>query len=233
MSGTLFGLGVGPGNPELVTVKALRLLRSVPVIVYPANANGGSLAREIVAESIPPGRIELPFHMPCGIDRGPVDLAYDRVAEEIDRHLTAGRDCAVLCEGDPLFHGSFQYLMERLSGRHRVEVVPGVASPMAATAAAGLSIASRDGVLTVLPATLPDAELVRHLSSGDSAVIMKLGRHSARVRAALEATGAGSRAVYVERATLPDQRVLPLAEAPDPAPYFSLILVPPARTEVS
>jgi len=231
VSGTLFGLGVGPGDPELVTLKALRLLRSTAVVAYPANAGGGSFAREIVAEHMPEGRIELPFHMPCLVDRGPVNAVYDRVAGELAEHLAAGRDCAVLCEGDPLFHGSFQYLMDRLSGAFPCVIVPGVASPMAATAVAGLSVASRDGVLTVLPATLSDDDLVRRLSNGDSAVVMKLGRHLERVRSALTLAGVAERAVYVERATLPDQRILPLAEATAPAPYFSLILVPPARTE--
>lgn len=231
MSGTLHGLGVGPGDPELVTLKTLRLLRAVPVIAYPANARGESVARAIVADHIPAGRIELPFHMPCLVDRGPVNAAYDGVARELGAHLAAGRDCAVLCEGDPLFHGSFQYLMERLSGRFPCVVVPGVASPMAATAVALVSVASREGVLTVLPATLSDRELVERLARGDSAVVMKLGRHLRRVREALRAAGAADRAIYVERASLPDQRILPLAEAPDPAPYFSLILVPPARTE--
>lgn len=225
-SGTLYGLGVGPGDPDLITVKALRLLRAAPVIAYPANEAGDSLARRIAAPHLPAGRVELPFRVPFVTDRAPAQAVYDQVAVAIAAHLDAGRDVALLCEGDPFFYGSFQYLFTRLADRFPVEVVPGIASVMAAAAVAGVPLTARNDVLTVLPATLPEETLRAGLLAADSAVIMKLGRHLPKVRALLASLGRLSWARYVERATMAEQRVLPLGEVPgDDAPYFSLVLV--------
>jgi precorrin-2/cobalt-factor-2 C20-methyltransferase len=226
MNGTLYGLGVGPGDPELITLKALRLLRAAPVIAYPAPEHGDSLARAIVAGHLPGGQTEITIRMPMVVERFPAQEIYDRAAVEIGAHLEAGRDVAVLCEGDPFFYGSFMYLFGRMAERFPVQVVPGVSSLTACAAASGAALASRNDVLTVVPAPLPPERLRELLLNTDAAAIMKLGRHFAKVRDVLNELGLAKQARYVERATMPNQRLLPLDEVdPDSVPYFSMVLV--------
>ncbi|HYM03967.1 MAG TPA: precorrin-2 C(20)-methyltransferase [Stellaceae bacterium] len=226
MSGRVHGLGVGPGDPELITLKALRLLRAAPVVAYPAPEEGPSFARAIVARWLVPSQIEIAIRMPMESARFPAQAVYDRAAADIAAHLAAGRDVAVLCQGDPFFYGSFMYLFGRLAERHTVEVVPGVSSLAACAAAAGWPLAARDDALTVLPATLADDALERRLALADAAAIIKLGRHFAKIRALLDRLGLAANARFVERASLANQRVLPLDRvASDDVPYFSMILV--------
>ena len=226
MNGTLYGLGVGPGDPELITLKALRLLRSAPVVAYPAPEHGDSLARSIVAEHLPGGQTEIAIRMPMLVERFPAQEIYDRAAVEIGAHLEAGRDVAVLCEGDPFFYGSFMYLFGRMAERFPVQVVPGVSSLMACAATSGAALASRNDVLTVIPAPLPSDRLRDLLARTDAAAIMKLGRHFTKVRDVLNELGFSANARYVERATMSNQRLLPLNEVdPDSVPYFSMVLV--------
>jgi precorrin-2/cobalt-factor-2 C20-methyltransferase len=226
VTGTLYGLGVGPGDPELITLKALRLLRAAPVVAYPAPEEGESLARAIVAGHLPGGQDEIPIRMPLVTDRFPAQAVYDRATEEIGTHLAAGRDVAAICEGDPFFYGSFMYLFGRLVERYPVEVVPGVSSLTACAAVLGAPLAARNDTLAVLPAPLPVEELTRRLATVDAAAIIKVGRHFAKVRDVLRTMGLDDNARYVERATMASQRVLPLDEvAADAAPYFSMILV--------
>ena len=226
MSGTLYGLGVGPGDPELVTLKALRLLRACPVLAYPAPERGDSLARAIMAPHLPGGQIEIAICMELSPARFPNPEIYDRAAGDIARHLDAGFDVAALCLGDPFFYGSFAYLFQRLAERHTVVVVPGVTSLAAASAALGVGLVVRDDVLAVIPATRPDADIRARLAAAEATAIIKLGRHFARIRALLDEAGLSTHARYVEHATMASERVVPLAEV-DPArvPYFSLILV--------
>jgi len=226
VTGILHGLGVGPGDPELITLKALRILRAAPVIAYPAPDDGDSLARAIVARHLPGGQTEIPIRMPISTDRFPAQAVYDRAAHEIGEHLDAGRDVAVICEGDPFFYGSFMYLFARMVERYRVEVVPGVSSLTACAAVLGAPLAARNDVLAVLPAPLAVDELARRLSEVDAAAIIKIGRHFAKVRDVLRTMGLEDRARYVEHATMDNQRGLALDEvADDAAPYFSMILV--------
>jgi len=224
--GTLWGLGVGPGDPELITLKALRLLRAAPVIAYPAPEEGPSLARAIVAGHLPQGQTEIAIRMPLDLNRFPVEAVYDAAAEEIAGHLDAGRDVAAICEGDPFFYGSFMYLFGRLAHRHAVEVVPGVSSLVACPAVAGAPLAARDDVLTVLPGILPEAELERRLKDAEAAAIIKVGRHMRKIRDVIERLGMMERARYVEHATMANQKSLPLADLGEAkAPYFSMVLV--------
>ncbi|MEQ8965356.1 MAG: precorrin-2 C(20)-methyltransferase [Azospirillaceae bacterium] len=226
MTGRLYGIGVGPGDPELITLKALRRLADAAVIAFPAPETGESFARAIAAPHIPDGRIEVPIRMPLTPERFPAQAVYDEAAGTLGAHLAEGRDVAVLCEGDPFFYGSFMYLYGRMAERFEVEVVPGVSSMTACAAALGAPLAARNDVLTVLPAPLPDEVLEARLAACDAAAIIKPGRHFGRVRAVLERTGLADRARYVERATLGDQRILPLdAVAGQGVPYFSMILV--------
>jgi precorrin-2/cobalt-factor-2 C20-methyltransferase len=222
----LYGLGVGPGDPELVTLKAARILQACPVVAYPAPDDGESFARSIVADLIPAGVTEVPIVIPMRADRFPAREVYDAAAGTIGGHLDAGRDVAVLCEGDPFFYGSFMYLFERLAGGHRAEIVPGVTSLTACAAALGRPLAGRNDVLSVVPATLDEGALRDRLEAADAAAIIKLGRHLDKVRRVLDHLGLTGRAGYVERATLPNQKAVPLARLDvETAPYFSMILV--------
>ncbi len=226
MTGTLYGIGVGPGDPELITLKALRLLRAAPAIAYPAPLEGPSLARAIVAAHLPGGQHEVAIRMPMVASRFPALEVYDRAAEEIGDHLSAGRDVVALCEGDPFVYGSFMYLYGRLAERFRIEVVPGVSSLTACAARLGAPLAARDDCLAVVPATLPAAAIRARLAESDAAAIMKLGRHFAKVREILDELGLLPWARYIEHATMANERILP-PEAVDAAavPYFSMILV--------
>jgi precorrin-2/cobalt-factor-2 C20-methyltransferase len=225
MTARLSGLGVGPGDPELITLKALRRLRAAAVVAYPAPLAGPSFARAIVARWLTPAQRELPIRMPLDADRFPVEAVYDAAAAAISGELAAGRDVAVLCQGDPFFYGSFMYLFGRLAAAHAVEIVPGVSSLAAVASAAHWPLAARNDVLTVLPAPLADEALARRIEGADALAIVKLGRHFARIRALLEQLGLAANARYVERASLAEERVLPLdAVAPQEVPYFSMIL---------
>ncbi len=226
MTGILYGLGIGPGDPELITVKALRLLKAAPVVAYPAPETGESLARAIVAPLLPGGQSEVAIRVPLLVERFPAQEVYDRAAVELGEHLAAGRDVAVLCEGDPFFYGSFMYLFARMAERFPVEVVPGVSSLTACAAVLGAPLAARNDVLSVVPAPLDEVELRARLSSGDATAIIKVGRHFEKVRRVLEELGLSERARYIERATMASQRILPLGSVdPGNVPYFSMVLL--------
>ncbi|HEY3021246.1 MAG TPA: precorrin-2 C(20)-methyltransferase [Solirubrobacteraceae bacterium] len=233
--GRLFGVGVGPGDPELVTVKARRIIEGADVVAYPIARRGPGVARR-VAEPYLHGQVELALTYPVTTEdtdhpggyAGALRDFYDASAAAIAAHLDAGRDVAVLCEGDPFFYGSYMYLHERLAHRYETEVVPGVTSFSAAAAAAGTPLAKRDDILTVLPGTLPPDVLAARLRTSDAAVVLKLGRTFPGVVRAAEGAAVAERAVYVERASAPEQRVAPLREAGPDVPYMSLVLVPTA-----
>lgn len=224
-SGTLFGVGLGPGDPDLLTLRAARLITAAPVVAYPALPGADSFARSIAAAHIGAGAHELRLDIPMTRDRAPAQAAYDLGAARIAQVLDLGQNVAFLCEGDPFFYGSFMYIHARLSDRYTVDVVPGVSSVMAAPARLGQPLAARNEVFTVLPAPLSDDTLRQRMELADSFAIMKLGRHLPRIRALLDTLGLTAHAHYVERATLPGECAMPLADAPQTAPYFSMILV--------
>jgi precorrin-2 C20-methyltransferase/precorrin-3B C17-methyltransferase len=233
--GKLYGVGVGPGDPELITLKAARIVRAAHVVAYHAAQHGRSNARAVVAAELRPDQIELPMIYPVTAERSlpsqGYDVAiaafYDGSAAAIAAHLEAGRDVAVLCEGDPFFYGSYMYLHDRLAERFRTEVIAGVCSVMAASVRLGTPLVRRDTEMAILPGTLPEDELARRLAGGGAYAVMKLGRNFAKVCAALVRANVFNRALYIERATMPAERIVPLADV-DPAsvPYFSLIIVP-------
>jgi nicotinate-nucleotide--dimethylbenzimidazole phosphoribosyltransferase len=238
--GRLYGVGVGPGDPELVTVKARRVIGEVDVVAYPTARHGRSLARSIAEPYIATGVIELAMTYPVTTEEtdhpGGYEAAlsdfYDRCACELAGHLDAGRSVAVLCEGDPFFYGSFMYLHDRLAGDYATEVVPGVTSPSAAAAATGTPLARRDEVLTILPGTLPTDELAARLAGTDAAVVLKLGRTLPSVREAIERAGLADRSLVVERASDVRERWNGLRKVDWEVPYMSLLLVgsPPPGT---
>ncbi len=233
--GSFTVVGVGPGDPELVTLKAARLIRGAGAIAYHQGVGKSSNARRIVDGLVPEGVLEEVLEYPVttgttdhpgGYDGAMADF-YDDCERRVRTHLAAGRDVVLLAEGDPLFYGSAMYLHDRLSGDVPTSVVPGVPAFAAATAAAGAPLVRHTDVLTVLPGTLPAAELARRLADTDGAIIMKLGRRFPGVVDALRQAGRLDGALYVERASMAEQRFLPVADV-DPAtvPYFSLIVVP-------
>ena len=226
-TGTLIGIGVGPGDPDLITVKGLAALRAAPVLAYPAPETGESLARAIVAPHLEgTTRIEIAIRMPIVAARFPAQEVYDRAAREIGVHLEGGCDVACICEGDPFFYGSFSFLFERMAGRYPARVIPGVSSLTACAATAGAPLATRNDVLSVLPATLDEEELRARLATADAAALIKVGRHLPKVRAVLDSLGLTANARYVEHATMASERILPLSETEDArAPYFSMVLV--------
>ncbi len=225
MSGRLYGIGVGPGDPELLTLRAVRLLQRLPVIAWPELPGRPGFAHDIAAAHIPPSCISLPFTIPMTTAREPAQRAYDAAADAIGAHLEAGRDVGVLCEGDPMFYGSFMYLLPRLAPRFPVEVVPGVSSLGACAAAARLPLAGRSEALTVIPATRANGEIAAAIAAAEAAAIPKVGRHLDRVRRLVAALGLEEVAWLVIHASLPGETVMPLAEAPERAPYFSMILI--------
>jgi precorrin-2/cobalt-factor-2 C20-methyltransferase len=234
-TGKLIAIGVGPGDPELMTLKAIRALARADVVAHFAKAGNGSNARATAAAHLPPGVAELPLAYPVTTEiardepayRDAIRAFYDGAAAAIAALLDAGRTVAVLAEGDPLFYGSYMHLHVRLAPRYRCEIVAGVTGMSGCWSAAETPIAQGNDVLTVLSGLLPEAELVRRLAEADAAVIMKVGRHLPKVRRALGAAKRLDRAVYVERGTMADALVMPLVNKPDDcAPYFAVVLVP-------
>jgi precorrin-2 C20-methyltransferase / precorrin-3B C17-methyltransferase len=239
VTGRLYGVGLGPGDPELVTVKAARLIGAADVVAFHAAGHGRSVARALAAPYLRDGQVEelLVYPVTTGTTdhpggyQGAIDEFYEAAAARLAAHLDAGRDVVVLAEGDPFFYGSYMHMHKRLAHRYPTEVVPGVTSVSGAAAVLGRPLVERDEVLTVLPGTLPTEELAEWLATTDSAAVMKLGRTFRNVRDAFEEAGVLDRACYVERATTAQQRVAPLAEVdPDTVPYFSLALLPSPLT---
>ena len=225
MSGILYGVGLGPGDPDLITVKSSRLISQARVIAYPSLAGGESFARSIAADLISPDAEEIVMDVPMTVERAPAQAAYDIGAKNIAAALDRGEDVVCLCEGDPFFYGSFMYLHARLVVDYQVEVVPGVTSVTTCAARAGMPLAARNERLTVLPGPLPAEELRARIEGAESVAIMKVGRHLSKIRAVIADLGLTDKAAYIERASLPDELVCPLADAPENAPYFSMIIL--------
>ena len=225
MNGVLYGVGVGPGDPELITLKSLRLIKSTEVIAYPKLKGSKSFARNIIEEFIDLPKVEIAIEIPMTVNRLPAQRAYDAAAQEISSHLNMGKNVVFLCEGDPFFYGSFMYLHSRLYRKYLVEIVPGVSSMTACAAMAKKPLAARNEVLTVLPGPLSKKELERRLADNNSSAIMKVGRHIKKIKSVIDRLGLMDSSLYIERASLKEQKVLKLIDAPEVAPYFSMVLV--------
>ena len=233
--GTLYGVGIGPGDPELITLKAARIIESADVVAFHAARHGRSIARRTAEAHLRPGHIEELLKYPLTVEdtdheggyEAAIEEFYEEASSRLAAHLDAGRSIALLAAGDPLFYSSFMHMYTRLEQRYPCEIIPGITSVSAVSAAAGRPLTEHEEVLTVLPGTLDEPELTRRLEDTDSAVIMKLGRTFGKVRSALEASGRLGESRYVERASTPEQRVVPLAEvSPDSVPYFSAAVIP-------
>jgi precorrin-2/cobalt-factor-2 C20-methyltransferase len=233
-SGRLIGVGVGPGDPDLLTLKAVRAMQSADVVAHFAKAGNASNARATVGQFLRPGVTELPLLYPITTERPASDPEYrsaiqgffDEAATAVAAHLDAGRTVAVLSEGDPLFFGSYMHLHGRLMKHYPTDVIPGVTGMSGCWSAAGLPIVQGDDVLTVMPATLDEAELIRRFRQNDPTVVMKVGRNLSKVRRSLVAAERLNNAIYVERGTMDDERLMPLVDKTDDgAPYFAIVLV--------
>jgi precorrin-2 C20-methyltransferase/precorrin-3B C17-methyltransferase len=238
--GRLFGVGVGPGDPELMTIKARKAIEAADVVAYPGAQHGRSVARRIAAPYLREEQTELPLRYPVttgatdhpGGYEAAIREFYDQAAAEVAAHLDRGRDVAILCAGDPLMYGSYMYLHERLADRYETVVIPGVPSFCAAAAAAGTPLVKRDDVLTIVPGTLPPDELEARLRGSEASVVLKLGRTFAKVRDAARRAGVAARGIYVERASSDAEQVAALEAVDDDVPYMSLVLVPSAEPSV-
>lgn len=235
MTGRLIGLGTGPGDPELLTLKAVRVLRQADVVAHFAKRGNEGNARAIVAAHLRDDVIELPLYYPVTTEINRAEATYSRCIEHffeesaasVASHLDEGRTVAVLSEGDPLFYGSYMHLHVRLAARYPTEVIAGVSAMSGCWSAAGLPIAQGDDVLSILPGTLEEAALAERIARAEACVIMKVGRNLAKIRRALAAVGRLGQATYVERGTMADMKIVRLADkSDDAAPYFSLVLVP-------
>ena len=232
--GRLYGVGVGPGDPELMTLKAQRIIASSDVIAYfAARARRGN-SYDVIESLLTEHHEVIRFTYPVTTEavahadyEAMIASFYDECAATLAGHLTAGVDVAVICEGDPFFYGSYMYIHQRLATRFATEVVPGVTSFSAAAAAAGCPLVALNETLSVISGVLGPDELRHALAGADAAVIMKVGRNLAAVRDAVQDSGRANGAFYVERASHASERIIPLLETNDvDAPYFSLVLVP-------
>ncbi|WP_106476990.1 precorrin-2 C(20)-methyltransferase [Phytohalomonas tamaricis] len=228
-SATFYGIGIGPGDPELITLKAHRTLQRVDAVAYIVNAEGYSLAADIARESLPASQRQkhLKIRIEMCSERTQINRVYDTTAEQIAELLEAGRDVAFLCEGDPLFYGSFAYLLDRLAARYPCQVIPGISSLQAASAAALLPTALLTENLAVISARCTENELLEALARFDNLIILKGGRQRARVKVLIEQSGRLRDGLYLEYLSHPhERRVFDLRELPDePGPYFSLFMV--------
>ncbi|WP_353943453.1 precorrin-2 C(20)-methyltransferase [Streptomyces sp. HUAS MG91] len=241
MSGKLYGVGLGPGDPELLTVAAVKAIGEADVVAYHCARHGRSIARSIAAPYLREDQIEERLMYPLTVEttdhpggyRGALDDFYAEAAATLAAHLDAGRTVAVLAEGDPFFYGSYQHMHKRLADRYDTTVIPGVTSISAAAARLGEPLCEDKETLTVIPGTLDEDELAARLAAADSAVVMKLGRTFTKVRTALEGSGRLDDARYVERAFMAGERTGRLADIdPDTVPYFSVAVLP-SRVETA
>lgn len=226
MIGRLIGVGVGPGDPELLTIKAVKAIKAAPVIAYVSANGGASRARQIVAEHLTSSAREIKFTLPMSPIPELAQSAYDEGASRISAELEQGLNVAVLCEGDPLFYGSFGYIFQRLAHQYPTEIIPGISSVMTAAAVAKEPLVFGQDCFAVIPATMPEDLMAARLKAADSAVILKLGRHLDKVRTVLDHLGLSQKSVYVEQASTSKEKVIALSDLDEAeVPYFSLILV--------
>lgn len=234
MTGRLIGVGLGPGDPDLMSVRADRLIRGASHVAYFRKKGRPGRARTAIEGMLRDDVTEYPMEYPVTTEIAFDDPAYNTALaafyQEVSDHVAGlirdGAEVVVPCEGDPFFYGSFMHLHARLRDRVPVRTVPAITGMSAAWTATGLPITWGDDVLTVLMATLPEDELAARMADADALVIMKIGRNMDRVRRALDRAGKFDRAWLVECASMPEETVMPLAQAEGrQVPYFSIVLV--------
>ena len=226
MKSKIYGIGVGPGDPELITIKAKRILERADLIVYPAPENGNSIAKSIAAPHFPKEYEELPIYIPMSANRFPAMKIYQLASKKIFQAVQENKTIVILCEGDPFFYGSFMYIFGIISKKHTVEVIPGISSLMASSAVLESPLAAGNDILTVIPAPLENDVIEKQIEMADAVAIIKLGRHFPKVRKLLDKLGLLENSVYIERATMSNERIIDIgAINENDVPYFSIILL--------
>ena len=224
---TFYGIGVGPGDPELLTLKAARLIAQVDVVAYPSTTWKESTARSIAQAHIQSNQTEYPIPLPMRADRTETEAIYTQAAHDIDHYLTQGRHVAFLCLGDPMLYGSFVYLYRRLHHQHPISIVPGINSFSAASAVSKIPLATLEQSLSLVAGSTPDPSLVDALNQHDTVIILKAGRHRHHIASLIGQAGRVQEAAYIEHASKPEQQIYhDITQLPDgPGTYFSLFLV--------
>ena len=226
MKKQIFGIGVGPGDPDLITLKAKRILEGADLIVYPAPENGTSIARKIALSHFPENCDELAIYIPMSPNRFPAMEVYKSASKKIFKTAQTDKTVVILCEGDPFFYGSFMYLFYLLNKRYTVDVIPGVSSIMASSARLASPLTAGNDIFTVLPAPLENQILEQQMRASNSFALVKIGRHFSRVYKLLKKLDLLNKALYIERATMDNEQILDINKVnPLEVPYFSIILV--------
>lgn len=231
--GKIICAGLGPGDPDLMSVKSDRVIRAAKHIAYFRKKGRSGQARAIVQGMLRNDVVEYPMEYPVTTElrfdsEEYRQLMVDFYAEWTDKLdvLAKDNEVVVLCEGDPFFYGSFMHLHTRLQGRAEVEVLPAIPGMVGCWNALGDPFTWGDDVLSVLMGTLPETDLIEHMKRADALVVMKTGRNLPIVRRALVATGRLEDAWLVEKGSMPGQRVARLVDVDDDdCPYFAIVLV--------
>ena len=222
---TLYLVGVGPGEAELLTLKAVRILRNSKLIAYGQKENEQSIALNIVKDFLPQGAKTLPINIPMKIEREPAQFAYDAGAKQILKYLRQGKDVTYICEGDALFYGSAIYLLKRMPSEIEIKIIAGISSPHAASASLKMPLARRNEILKTLPATLSNEELLSEIKTAKTIALIKVGRHFLRIKNLLKETGFGKNAFIVENASCENEKIIKLSDySENSLPYFAIIL---------
>jgi len=222
----LYGIGVGPGDPELLTLKAYRLIKDCDVLAYPAPEIGEGLAFEIVNSFMEIKAKIMPLRVPIELSPYHAQKSYDNASKLIENELELGKSVAVICLGDPFFYGSFMYLFERLSEKYIIDIIPGISSPMTCSAVLKIPLVSRNEILTILPGPMKEEDLAEQLLNTDVAVIIKVGNYLPKIRRVLRKLRLENVSYYVERATMRNQKIIDIEKIESSkVPYFSMILV--------
>lgn len=226
MAGKLYGIGVGPGDPELLTLKAVRYIQSADVIIYAANKQGVSIAQQIAKTYIPKSAITHGYYVEMSLDRTEANKAYDAAADFIKQHLMDGKNVAYLCEGDAFFYGSFAYIFERIVDNYDTEIIPALPAFVAASAALKVPMLVQNEDLQIIPATLDEAILVDKIRTGNNVAIYKVGRHFGKLRQIIDKLGLLDKASLVEFVSQSQQKITPMPRTKtDKCPYFSMIII--------
>ncbi|MCJ8323269.1 MAG: precorrin-2 C(20)-methyltransferase [Rhizobiales bacterium] len=226
MAGILYGIGVGPGDPELMTIKAVKLIKQADIIAYPCNKDGISIALQIAQDYLPKTAKTFGFYVPMNVDRQAANQAYDAAAETIAEHLDAGRNVACLCEGDAFFYGSFAYIFERLDDEYSTKIIPSMPAFVAASAALKIPMLIQNEDLQIIPATLDEAILIDKIRTGSNVAIYKVGRHFSKIRKIIDHLNLLPKANLVEYVSQSQQKVTCMVNTNEETrPYFSMIII--------
>lgn len=236
--GRLIGVGVGPGDPELITLKAIRIIENAEIIAYPKAENKNSMAKEIVQKYINENAEEIIMEIPMKPQTHHAQKIYDKYAKKIKQILKQGKNVVAICEGDPFFYGSFMYLYQRISKKYICEVVPGVASVMASACVSGTPLVEKNQILSIVPATQNETIIRKYLKENNCVVFVKIGRHLEKVRKIIEQEKRIQNATYIERVGLKEQKIMKLENTKQNEKhagvhkeYFSIIIVEHASVE--